>query len=529
MKNLNCKSESKESRSACFTRKKSRLSIIVFLAIILIPILVLTSCNKEKNNNGGVVDPPVEDPEIGKPEPKTIELEGVKYEIYPMPGLPEPAEIDVAAEKEKYRKGEPGNPNMYVSNVRLLSYKESPINEYYVEFEAETANKEKLTFNTTKSLFEERYKPHMNKVVNVIWYFSKNYFDESDKEIYFEASTSMYLDGEGEDFNRSKPSNYAYYEDKETKTTSGIIKHIENLGGSQGIMYVLGEDGNLYEFYFDYLVEDYKKVPGYEVKAHWESENFFVEEDDSQGIKAALIDARVISELELIGKSADVRPVYYNDEGIPYAPNASMPDEKDLQEASIEEMNKDTKSQFVSLVKIAGEEKQVDFGGWGVLTQYNALDKNGNSISLVCSDFSYSEFEDGQIVYAIWRNEEMYNTESKKTGLYKYVVGFEEYSGTESEFLEAAISSRKLYISEAKEVKGTFYDYSCGDYYHLSIVGDDGFLYSFFISGEMKNTEKLETMKKGTSITVTYHEEEMYIWEAGGRILDTLATKYTTK
>lgn len=537
MKKLNFKSESKENNNAYFSRKRSRFPAAVFLAliliIILIPVLILASCGKKKPEPNGNPDlsagkPEVEIKENGtlpeeKPKPETIEIEGRIYEIVPMPESPKPAEIDIDAEKEKYLKNEDGE---YISNVRLLSYKESSISEYDVELETETVNKEKLTFNTGRSFFEKYYKPHMNKVVNIIWYLSKNYYDENDKEIYCESSYRVFLDEEGKDFNKNKPSSYQLYRG-EGETTSGIIKHIENLSRFQGIMYVLGEDGKLYEFYFDYMVDDYKKVPGFEVRAHWKVEDFFIEEDENYGVKAALVRARVISELELIGASAGVQPVYYNEEGIPYAPNAFMPDEKDLKAATAKEMNTDAESQFVSLVKIAGEEKKIDFGGWGVLTQYDALDKNGNSLSLVCSDFSYSAFEDGQITYAIWRNEEMYNTETKETGLYKYVIGFEDYYGSEADFPGADISTRKLYVSEEKEVKGTFYDFGAGDYYHLGVLGDDGRLYSFFISGEMENVEKLENMKKGTSITVTYYEREMYIWEAGGRILDRQATKYS--
>jgi hypothetical protein len=541
MKKLNFKSESKEDIGSHFARKKRRLPAAVFLAfvliIILIPIHILTSCGKKESEPNGKTDPSAGKTEVEikenetlpeeKPKPKTIEIEGRIYKIVPMPESPAPAEIDIDAEKKKYLKNEDGE---YISNVRLLSYKESSISEYDIELETETVNKEKLTFNTGRSFFEKYYKPHMNKVVNIIWYLSKNYYDENDKELHCESSYRVFLDEEGKDFNKSKPSSYQLYRGEgEGETTSGIIKHIENLSRSRGIMYVLGEDGKLYEFYFDYMVDDYKKVPGYEVRAHWRVEDFFIEEDESYGAKAALVRARVINELELIGASAGVQPVYYNEEGIPYASPASMPEEKNLKEAGTEEMNTDAESQFVSLVKIADGEKEIDFGGWGVLTQYDAVDKNGNSLSFVCPDFSYSDFEEGEITYVVWRNEEMYNTKTKETGLYKYVIGFEDYYGSEADFLETDISTRKLYVSEKKEVKGTFYDFGSGDYYHLGVIGDDGRLYSFFISGEMENVEKLENMKKGTAIKVTYHEKEMYIWEAGGRILDRQATKYSVK
>ena len=81
-------------------------------------------------------------------------------------------------------------------------------------------------------------------------------------------------------------------------------------------------------------------------------------------------------------------------------------------------------------------------------------------------------------------------------------------------------------MSEKKQVEGIFYKLSEGDYQYLNFLDNDGFLYSFFIGGQM-DVESLRNLAQGTKIKVSFYEKEIYIWEAGQRLLDRVAVDYT--
>ena len=232
---------------------------------------------------------------------------------------------------------------------------------------------------------------------------------------------------------------------------------------------------------------------------------------------------------ELADASAGLQPPPY--EYGPYAPSVVMPDERTLPAATVEEMNTDTESIFVSLV-MADEQKLVSleesFDGYPFeALEFKGLLNDRTSLSFVREGERFlNEDYDMPYFYIIWRNAELRDPATGEEGLYKYVIGIETYYGNTDEFLAEPTTTRKLWKSEKKVVEGRFEELAMGDYYYIIMKDNDGLLYSFFISSDMEDVWALENTEKGTPITVTYYELEMYVWENGGRLLDRQATAY---
>ena len=475
--------------------------------------------------------PVVEDPvpsEEPLPQPKTMEIDGVTYEMAPLPEFPEPEELDFAAEKKKYQEDEDYSAN-YLSTVRLISYKEDKVLGYRTEVTARNANKETLKFYPTEYQFYNFFKEYMGEIVNVIWYFDSNAYDENDKELYC-CAYDMYIDEatkQDDNFVEGKLTSYKLNSDYDIRITSGVVKLSERIDDLFLVLYVLGEDGYLYDFYYkDTYISLYAGEPGTEVKIEWyiKADRIFFDfgEDDAKG---ELIPLRRLYEYEVL-KEAPSDDYFYSPDGIPYIPGVVIPDHVDLtKEASAEEINTDMESDFISLVKKV-DEKPIPLSKYTSYTQFDTVDKNGNTLTFVCTEFAYTTLQKNQATYVIWRNEQLTNIETGKTDIYKFVVGFESHYEINDNTFANGVTTRKLYVSEKKQVEGIFYKLSEGDYQYLNFLDNDGFLYSFFIGGQM-DVESLRNLAQGTKIKVSFYEKEIYIWEAGQRLLDRVAVDYT--
>lgn len=528
MKIMNFKrSESMAKSAARSAGGKRWLAAIVFLVMIL----VFTACGgkaKPKDPQPDEAPTPVETPE---PVARSVEIEGVTYEIVPVSGVPEPVELDYEAEKAEFVKhaGGGGMYEEYVSNVRILSSKYSEKIPHWMEVETENVNKDKRIFYVYEPFHQVCIEPNIDKVVGLVWNFQSNSEDPADEDVYPFVYDIFYP--EQDSFDTSKPSSYKLYNDGDRQSLSGVVKRAEIGKGVYSRMYLLGEDGKMYELYFiDIFVDEYMTEPGNEVKLEWLPTMIILETDEVLDSEAGVYSVMLMTDVELVGVSAGLEPPYdYYEE--PRAPYVIMPDEGTLPAATLEEISTDTESVFVSLV-MADEERLVSleesFDGYPIeAVEFKGLLNDRTSLTFVREgERLLGEDYDMPYFYIIWYNEELRDPATGEEGLYKYVIGVETYYGSTDEFLAEPTTTRKLWKSEKKVVEGTFEELATGDYVYIIMKDNDGFVYSFFISYELEDVWALENTEKGTPIKVTYYEMEMYIWENGARLLDRQAIAY---
>lgn len=521
------KSESMGRSAARFAGSKRWLAAIVFLVLVL----ALTACGgKDKPKDPQPDEPPapVETPK--PPAARTVEIEGVTYEIVPVSGVPEPTELDYEAEKAELVKhsGGGGMYEEYVSNVRILSSKYSEKIPHWMEVETENVNKEKRIFYVYEPFHQVCIEPNIDKVVGLVWNFQSNSEDPADEDFYPFVYDIFYP--EQDSFDTGMPSSYKLYNDGDWQTLSGVVKQTDIGEGIYSRMYLLGEDGKMYELYFiDIFVDEYMTEPGNEVKLEWLPTMIILETDEALDSVAGVYSVMLMTDIELAGASAGLQPPPYEYER--YAPSVIMPDERTLPAATVEEMNTDTESIFVSLV-MADEQRLVSleesFDGYPFeALEFKGLLNDRTSLSFVREGERFlGEDYDMPYFYIIWRNAELRDPATGEEGLYKYVIGIETYYGNTDEFLAEPTTTRKLWKSEKKVVEGSFEELAMGDYYYIIMKDNDGLIYSFFISYELEDVWTLETTEKGTPIKVTYYEMEMYVWENGARLLDRQAIDY---
>ncbi len=465
-------------------------------------------------------------PDDPVPEVKTVVIDGVIYEVAPLPDMPEQTELDFAAEKSKYMESDGRYYVDYVSNVRLVSYTNSNAYEGYIEVTGRTAKKEELQFQFYWDTFNKKVESHMGDIVNILWFFLEGDNYSEDKQVYC-YGYDLFVDEFIDDFDTSRLSSYALYTDTTPRTLDGVIKYSEMFDDEFRLISVLGNDGKIYDFYLDdSILYDYKKTVGHEVRMNWIIETLLLGNYESPDNERVFLTVRGVMDIELIGQSAYIEELGKSEEGIPYAPSVVIPDDVDLTiEATAEEMNTDMESHFVSFVKIA-EKRTASFDYYDDLTVLDTVDKHGNSLTFAYSHFNDENLEKDAIVCVIWLNKELTDKATGKTDIYKYVIGIEDYS-VDTDAFEYVVSTRKLYTSDKIVMEGTFYELAMGDYYYLVFVGEDGFMYAPFIWGMMESSDDLFEIKKGTKIRVAFYEKEMYIWEAGSRILDRQAVEFS--